>query len=92
VVHGASHSWLLKDPETLPGILAEQLSDGLGRAVRTGLTRAGVPFEDPDVDAIEGALYRRGALVHQLTPPVEFDVVGGARRAPPRYRWSTSTP
>jgi pimeloyl-ACP methyl ester carboxylesterase len=92
VVHGASHSWLLKDPETLPGIIAEQLSAGLGRAVRTGLTRAGVPFEEPDIDEIEAALYRRRALVHDLTPPIEFDVVGGARRTLPRYHWTTSRP
>ena len=92
VVHGASHSWLLKDPETLPGIIAEQLSAGLGRAVRIGLTRAGLSFDEPSIDEIEGALYRERALVHDLTPPLEFDVVEGVRRAPPRYRWSTSTP
>ena len=88
VVHGASHSWLLKDPETLPAIVGELLSDGLGRAVRTGLTSAGLSFEEPSIEEIEGALYRRRALVHDLTPPLEFDVVEGARRAPPHYRWT----
>lgn len=92
VVHGASHSWLLKDPETLPAIVGELLAGGLGRAVRTGLTVAGCGFDDPTTEQIEGALYWRGALVHDLTPPLEFDVVEGARRAPPRYRWSTTTP
>lgn len=92
VVHGASHSWLLKDPETLPGIVAELLSGSLGQAVRTGLAGAGLPFDDPTVDEIEGALYRRHALVHELTPPLEFDVVEGVRRRLPRYRWSVTSP
>jgi len=92
VIHGAGHSWLLKDPETLPGIVAEQLAGGLGRAVRTGLTKAGVSFDEPSIGEIEAALYRRRALVHELTPPVEFDVVEGVRRAPPRYRWTTTQP
>lgn len=92
VVHGASHSWLLKDPETLPSIVAEQLSGGLGLAVRKGLTTAGVSFGEPSVEEIEAALYRRRALVHELTPPLEFDVVEGVRRALPRYRWTTTTP
>lgn len=92
VVHGASHSWLLKDPETLPGIIAEQLSGGLGRAVRTGLTKAGVAFDEPGIGEIEDALYRQRALVHDLTPPLEFDVVSGVRRALPRYSWSTTKP
>ena len=92
VVHGASHSWLLKDPETLPGIVAELLSGTLGRALRTGLTRAGLPFDDPTLDQIEAVLYRRSALVHELTPPLEFDVVEGARRRLPRYRWSVTAP
>jgi hypothetical protein len=92
VVHGASHSWLLKDPETLPGIVAELLSGSLGRAVRTGLTNAGLPFGEPSIDAIEGALYRRHALVHELTPPLVYDEVVGAKRRLPRYRWSVTTP
>jgi pimeloyl-ACP methyl ester carboxylesterase len=92
VVHGATHSWLLKDPETLPSIVVELLAGSLGRAVRTGLTDAGLPFDEPSVDDIEGVLYRRSALVHELTPPLEFEVVAGAHRRLPRYRWSVTTP
>jgi pimeloyl-ACP methyl ester carboxylesterase len=92
VVHGASHSWMLKDPETLPAIVSELVAGPLGRAVRMGLTRAGVPFDEPSVDEIEAALYRRRALVFELTPPLEFDVVAGARHKRPRYRWTTTRP
>lgn len=88
VIHGATHSWLLKDPETFPAIVGELLAGPLGRAVRTGLTAAGCGFDDPSVDEIEAALYRRRALVKELTPPVEFDVVDGAYRHPPRHRWT----
>lgn len=88
VIHGATHSWLLKDPETLPCIVGELLEDGLGRAVRSGLASAGVSSEDPSTDEIEGALYDPGALVHDLTPPLEFDVVPDVERSAPRYRWT----
>jgi pimeloyl-ACP methyl ester carboxylesterase len=90
VVHGASHSWMLKDPETLPAIMAELLAGPLGRAVRVGLTKAGVGFDEPDLDEIEAALYRRSARVFELTPPLEYDVVAGARHKRPRYRWTTT--
>ncbi len=92
VIHGATHSWLLKDPEAFPGIVGDLVAGDLGRAVRTGLTKAGLPFEDPTIDDIEAALYRHRALVHELTPPLEYDVVQGVERQEPRYRWTISSP
>ncbi|MEX2659880.1 MAG: alpha/beta hydrolase, partial [Acidimicrobiales bacterium] len=91
VIHGATHSWLLKDPESLPAIVGDLLEGPLGRAVRTGLTVAGCGFDEPTTEEIEAVLYRPGALVHELTPALEFDVVEGARRSEPRYRWTISS-
>jgi pimeloyl-ACP methyl ester carboxylesterase len=96
VVHRASHSWLLKDPEAAPAITAELLGGSLGAAIVDALAAAGVdtaelrPGTHPSdelTDAIEAALYSPGALVLELTPPPR-PVDPDALRRPPRYRWS----
>src|SRR4029453_1221341 len=57
VIHGASHSWVLKDPEALPGIVYELLGEGLGAAQRRALLHAGlVPGEASRAD-VEDAFY-----------------------------------
>jgi hypothetical protein len=94
VIHGASHSWVLKDPETLPGIVYELLGEGLGAAQRRALLHHGlVPGEATPADA-EEAFYEHGALVQRLAPAEETLASGEpappARR--PRYRWTVSTP
>jgi pimeloyl-ACP methyl ester carboxylesterase len=94
VIHGASHSWVLKDPETLPGIVYELLGEGLGAAQRRALLHAGlVPGEATTADA-EEAFYEHGALVQRLAPASE--TLGAGDLAPParrsRYRWTISTP
>lgn len=93
VIHGASHSWVLKDPETLPAIVYELLGGGLGAAQRRALLHAGLlPGEATPAD-VEQAFYEPGALVQRLAPPeVTMDRTEPApptRR--PRYRWSIST-
>jgi pimeloyl-ACP methyl ester carboxylesterase len=94
VIHGASHSWVLKDPETLPGIVYELLGEGLGAAQRRALLHAGlVPGEASRAD-VEDAFYEKGSLVQRLAP-AEATTEGGDP-APPsrrsRYRWTVSTP
>lgn len=90
VIHGASHSWLLKDPETLPAIVYELLGDGLGTAQRRALLHAGlVPGEASPAD-VESAFYEPGALVQRLAP-AESTTTGGPPAPParrPRYRWT----
>ena len=93
VIHGASHSWVLKDPETLPAIVYELLGGGLGAAQRRALLHAGLlPGAATPAD-VEQAFYEPGALVQRLAPPeVTMDRTEPApptRR--PRYRWSIST-
>lgn len=95
VVRDASHSWLLKDPETLPAIIYELLGDGLGSAQRRALRGAGLAPGLADEDAVEGALYDPDALVLQLTP--EFVAPTPADRKKvhprrPRYRWTVHPP
>lgn len=94
VIEGGSHSWVLKDPETLPAIVYDLLGDGLGSAQRRALLHAGLlPGEATPAD-VEAAFYERGALVQRLAP-VEATISGGPP-APPtrraRYRWTITTP
>jgi pimeloyl-ACP methyl ester carboxylesterase len=107
VVHGARHSWMLRDPETFPAIVAELLDGRLGDALRDALgdalapapTRPGGAAGRSAADggrAADGdlACCTPGALVLEL-------VAAGApqpERGPhegaraPRFRWTHSTP
>jgi pimeloyl-ACP methyl ester carboxylesterase len=94
VIHGGSHSWVLKDPETLPGIVHDLLGDGLGRAQRRALLHAGLlPGEATPAD-VEEAFYERGSLVQRLAPSeVTMDRNEPAPPSrPPRFRWTITTP
>lgn len=84
VVEGASHSWLLKDPETLPAIVAELLQGRLGDAIRAHLPAAGADT----IDEIESLLYEPDAPVLALTPELTYTRLPEAHRRP-RYRWTT---
>ena len=86
LVHGASHSWCLKDPETLPAVV-EALWDGpLGRAYDDALAHHGVAPDAP-IDEIEAAFYDREALVLALTPDLRFERADEHAHEP-RYRFS----
>lgn len=85
VVRKASHSWLLKDPETLPAIMLTLMKGRLGTAVLKTKLRHGLDLDDGD-DAIEAALYAPDALVLQLTPRQRHHDTEDLHR-PPRYRW-----
>jgi pimeloyl-ACP methyl ester carboxylesterase len=89
-VHDGRHSWLLKDPETMPAIIAALLPEGLGEATRAALKRANVTVENPSVEVIEKALYKRNAKIIALTPPSDVTTLAG-RHHRPKYRWETQT-
>lgn len=92
IVHGATHSWLLRDPETMPAIVAELLEGSLGDVIRLAEVIEGMPIDSDDsIAVIERTLYRRNALVHELTPPLEFAPTQTRRRRP-TYRWTRSHP
>jgi pimeloyl-ACP methyl ester carboxylesterase len=89
VVHGGSHAWLLKDPESLPAIIHRLMQGRLGTAVLKAILDAGIDPNDATVDEIESAFYRRDALVLRLTP------VGAVRDGEdlhrrPRYRFTVT--
>jgi pimeloyl-ACP methyl ester carboxylesterase len=93
LVHGASHSWLLRDPETMPAIVAELLDGTLGDVIRLSLAVEGMPIDQEleTIEEIEEVLYEPDALVHRLTPPLEFTPTTSRRRRP-AYRWTRSHP
>jgi pimeloyl-ACP methyl ester carboxylesterase len=85
LVKGASHSWLLKDPETLPAIVAELLEGRLGAAIRQTITAAGAT----SVDELEAVMYEPGAPILELTPELAFTKLDESHRRP-RYRWKVA--
>jgi pimeloyl-ACP methyl ester carboxylesterase len=86
VVHGATHSWLLQDPETLPAIVREQLHGALGAACARALLEAGL---DPGAapDAVDDAFAPAGTLLRLLGPPEPAARPVPAQR-PPYYTWT----
>jgi pimeloyl-ACP methyl ester carboxylesterase len=82
-VHGAAHSWLLRDPETLPAIVEDLLASQLGAAIREELGAAGAE----DVDELEATFYEPGAPILDLTPELVFTKIDEAHRSP-QYTWS----
>lgn len=85
VVKGATHSWLLKDPETLPAIMHELMRGRLGTAVLKARLQHGLDVDATD-DDIERALYEPDALVLELTPRQRFTDTEDLHR-PPKYKW-----
>jgi pimeloyl-ACP methyl ester carboxylesterase len=82
-VEGATHSWLLKDPETLPAIVSELLEDRLGDAIRKAITAAGAR----SVDQLEDIFYAESAPILALSPALHYEQLDDTHRRP-RYRWT----
>jgi pimeloyl-ACP methyl ester carboxylesterase len=88
-VKGGTHSWVLKDPETLPAIVSELLDGPLARVRAAALGAAGLR-PDATPDQVESAFLGPHAWVRDLTPPVEGRV-GTWHHHRPRYRWTVET-
>jgi pimeloyl-ACP methyl ester carboxylesterase len=86
VVEKGSHSWLLKDPETLPMIMHSLMKSRLGTAVLKAQLDAGLDPVDASDDDVEDVLYEPDALVLELTPRLRHHDTQDLHR-PPRYRW-----
>jgi pimeloyl-ACP methyl ester carboxylesterase len=86
VVNRASHSWLLKDPETLPAVMLALMKGRLGTAVLRAKLNRGIDPADATDDEVEAALYEPDALVLELTPKQRHHDTEDLHR-PPRYRW-----
>ncbi len=91
VVEGGTHSWLLKDPETLPAILRQLFESRQSQAARAvDFAKVGLA-PDASIDEIEAAFYDPDALVLELTPPHDPHYVAPAPGRP-RYRWHIDQP
>jgi pimeloyl-ACP methyl ester carboxylesterase len=88
VVHGGTHSWLLKDPESLPAIMHRLMKGRLGTAVLKAILDGGVDPNGATEEEIESVFYKPGALALRLTPPEgEFEDLEEYHRRP-RYRFT----
>jgi pimeloyl-ACP methyl ester carboxylesterase len=87
IVHGGSHSWLLKDPESLPAIMHRLMQGRLGTAVLKSILDGGVDPNGASDDQIESAFYRPGSLVVALTPNGEMHDAEELHRRP-RYKFT----
>lgn len=85
-IERAGHSWLLRDPETLPAIVAELLAAELGESIRRSLRAAGVRAKYPTIEDVEQVCYTPDAKVLDLAPGDSRKVVVGRHRRP-KYRW-----
>ena len=86
LVHGAAHSWLLEDPETLRSIVAELLGDGLGQACLRAIAEAGLDPDTVSLAAMEAAFYAPDALALRLGPAAGREEIRLSRE--PRFSWS----
>ena len=83
-VHKAPHSWLLRDPETLPAIVGELLDGRLGGVIRDELAGAGAG----SLEELERALYTPDAPILALTPELVYTQLPETHHGP-RYTWTT---
>ena len=86
LVHGAAHSWLLADPETLRSIVAELLGDGLGRACLDAIAGAGLDPATVSLTDMERAFYAPDALALQLGPEARREEIRPSQA--PLFTWS----
>ena len=89
-VKGGTHSWVLKDPETLPAIIAELLDGPLARVRAAALGAAGLRL-DATPEQIESAFLGP----HAWVGPDPAGRAAGRHRAPTglaRYEWTVEQP
>lgn len=82
VVDGGNHCWPLRDPETLPAIVADLLHGPLGDAYRKAVSEAGLNPDTASLEEVEEALYSSDAPIRDMTPPLEFIPLTTRRRRP----------
>jgi hypothetical protein len=90
-VHGGTHSWVLKDPGTLPGITADLLRGPLGELRDEFVAAAGLAPASATAADVEDLFIEPGALVRQLAPAWAPPAIPGPSD-PPRYRWTIQPP
>jgi pimeloyl-ACP methyl ester carboxylesterase len=83
-VKGGGHSWMLRDPETLPAIVTELLAGRLGTAIREAIGAAGAT----SAEELEVLLYEPDAPILALTPDEPAAPRWPLPGRAPRYRWT----
>ena len=88
-IERAGHSWLLRDPETLPAIVAELLATELAPEHPPVAARRRRAQEVPDAQPTSrrSATHRTPGCSHWRPGDARKVVVGRHRR--PKYRWHT---
>lgn len=87
-IEGGGHSWILRDPETLPAVIAELLATELGESIRTSLRGAGLRKKSPTLQDVESVCYTPNARIFSLSASGQpLKVVGRHRK--PKYTWQT---
>jgi pimeloyl-ACP methyl ester carboxylesterase len=89
-IHGGTHSWVLKDPETLPAVIAELLDGPLAR-VRAAVLATERLDLDATPEEMELAFLAPHAFVRLLTPAPELRT-GREQHRRARYHWSVDVP
>lgn len=87
-INGGGHSWMLRDPETLPAIMAELLEGRFGEAISAGLESAGLTGEDPSTEEVEAVCYEKNARILSLAHPTIYRKTR-VRHQKPSYHWTT---
>ena len=82
VIDGANHCWPLRDPETLPAIMAELLQGPLGVAYRDAVRDLGLDPDTATIEEVEERAYEADAAIREMTPALEFADVTAPHREP----------
>lgn len=87
VVEGANHCWPLRDPETLPAIVADLLAGPFGTAYRDAVRAHGLDPDTATLQEVDDSFFVPHAPIRKMTPPLEFAKTGSRRRKP-AYKYS----
>lgn len=82
IIDGANHCWPLRDPETLPAIVADLLQGPLGTAYRDAVRDLGLDPDRATLQEVEAKAYVPHAAIRGMTPPLEFARLTARRRKP----------
>jgi pimeloyl-ACP methyl ester carboxylesterase len=90
-VHGGTHSWVLKDPETLPGICVDLLRGPLGELRDEVYALSGLDPATASAADVEDLFIAPDALVRALAPTWVPPALPDPPHVP-RYRWTIQPP
>ena len=99
-IAGAGHSWLLRDPETLPAIMHQLRTAGFGDALSSAMVDAGLDPDSATPDELENAYVAADAPLHDFTIAMDRspsahdagDHDGEVVLHKPHFRWTVTEP